>query len=174
MGLGSMISGAVGGLLGAGASAAAGMISAKQQYKYAKKWAQKGPGYNVQGLRDAGLNPILAAKNPAGGGGPNIGPIAAPDPAGDVSKLSSAVQAKKMTKLLDEQINTEITKQNVNSAQTQKTISEAYSAMADARVREKSGNIQLNSKFLQVLDAINRSGGFGAASSASQLFRLLK
>lgn len=47
--------------------------SLKKQYKYAQKYALNSPSWNVQGLRNAGLNPILALN------GGNIGDVNMPD-----------------------------------------------------------------------------------------------
>lgn len=79
-------SSAIGGLFGIGQQA----LSSKLQYKYAKKMAQNSPSWNVEGLRKANLNPILAA-NPAGGS-PSAGmPTGTSlDVAGSVANLSSA------------------------------------------------------------------------------------
>lgn len=45
----------------------------KSQYKYAQKYALNSPSWNVEGLRRAGLNPILAVN------GGNISDVNAPD-----------------------------------------------------------------------------------------------
>lgn len=43
------------------------------QYQYAQRYAENSPSWNVKGLRDAGLNPILAV-----GGGGSLGSSSAP------------------------------------------------------------------------------------------------
>ncbi|AXL14444.1 DNA pilot protein [Microviridae sp.] len=162
-------------------SAAGGAFSQKQQYGYTKKERLKGPGWDVQGLRDAGLNPILAAQKsgPAHGvGGFAVSPA---DIAGQMEKISSssakdadASLKKESRRLVKEQQNTEISRQNVNNQLAEKTRSEAYLAMIEAQLREKTGHIQLNSKVLQAIEAINRAGGFGAVSSANDIFRTVR
>ena len=47
--------------------------SLKSQYKYAQKYAKNSPSWNVEGLRAAGLNPILAIN------GGNISDVTTPD-----------------------------------------------------------------------------------------------
>lgn len=54
--LSSLFSGTVGSLLGTASSAA----SASKNWSYQKKAWTDGPSYQVQGLRDAGINPMLA------------------------------------------------------------------------------------------------------------------
>ncbi|AXL14449.1 DNA pilot protein [Microviridae sp.] len=171
MGLGS----ALGGLASFGLSAASAVASQKQQYRYSKKERQQGPSWDVAGLRKAGLNPILAA-GVRGGSSHGVAPMSAADVAKSAEAYSSSSAKdsqgklmKKQKELTDEQINTEISKQNVNSALSEKTRNEAYSAMVDAKVREKSGNLQMSNKLLQWSDAINKSGGFGAINSAKGL-----
>lgn len=85
-GIGSAISSAVGGA----SSIFGGAFSQKQQYKYNKAERLKGPGWDVKGLRDAGLNPILAAQKSGptqGVGGFSVSPV---DIAGQMDKISSS------------------------------------------------------------------------------------
>ncbi len=84
MGFGSIVASLGMGALSSGGSSAlgigTGMINQRQQYGYNKKQRYYGPGWDVSGLRRAGLNPILAAG--ATGSSPGVAPIG---PGSDVS-----------------------------------------------------------------------------------------
>lgn len=78
---------AVGGLVSTGLNSALGYASQKSQYRFSKKERLQGPSWDVQGLRKAGLNPILAA-GARGGSSSGVAPFSAADLAG-ASKSSS-------------------------------------------------------------------------------------
>lgn len=139
----------IAGGLGLGAGAASAAYSAKQQYKYAKRMALNSPGWNVQGLKDAGLNPILAA-NPAGGS-PSAGM-----PSVDMSLPSVAASSAKSAaekKLAD--ANTDIANNNaITSA------ANAADAMNRMRWNEKTYNYMQseNDGFLLKMSALKNAG----------------
>lgn len=59
--------------LGFGLGQATSALGAKRSYKYWKRQLKKGPSYQMEGLRRAGLNPILAAGGKGGlAGGANM------------------------------------------------------------------------------------------------------
>ena len=77
-----------GGLAGGVIDFAGGMFQAHKAEEaaaeaYARKihWAKKGPGYTMQGLKAAGLNPILAAGGGLGSGGGSMPQAQAINPA---------------------------------------------------------------------------------------------
>lgn len=61
MGLGSIAAGVASSLIGAGMSSAQGYLSQRSQYNFGKKETIHRPSWEVEGLKRAGLNPILAA-----------------------------------------------------------------------------------------------------------------
>lgn len=69
----------------------------RYQYKMARKYALNSPSWNVVGLRDAGLNPILAA---TGGGFSNVSTPSVPS--GDLSHSASGVGNTSLLTLGDE------------------------------------------------------------------------
>lgn len=164
----------------AGISSAGGlagsMLAGKQSYKYTKKIMQNKHQWETADLRKAGLNPILSAN----GGGSSPG-VSFPSP-GTID-LSGALEKNSSTKLKDEQ--SELTKKQgdltdaqiktqeaTESAQrmlAKKLQGEAFSAHAEAMVREKSAEKQLDSELLQWSDALNRAGGYNAVNSAKGL-----
>lgn len=118
------------------AGAASSAFSQAQQYRYQKRWALRGPGYQMQGLRDAGLNPILAAGSIGGGaGGGQVSPISPPDVAGGVSSALQARYLASQSKFADAQTQTETTKQNLNSAAATREAWQAESARVDAYLK---------------------------------------
>ena len=102
------------------------MFSARQAargYKYWRKSLRKGPGYQVEGLRRAGLNPILAA----GGmqmGGSAFAPVHSARVVGSSGKGPGMLEYVQM--------------QNIR-AQTDKTAAEASLARAEADAVAKFG-----------------------------------
>lgn len=177
-----LFSGAVSAGIGALSSVFGGSISQKQQYGYTKKERLKGPGWDVQGLRDAGLNPILAAQKsgPAYGvGGFAVSPA---DIAGQMEKISSSsakdAQRKNMVKtgkILDIQRETEL-------ANMQRARNEAHSAASRSSIDANESTLHgmmtdayiKGRKVLPMIEAISRAGGFGAVSSANDIFRTVR
>ena len=107
--------GPIGAAIGGGLGLAGGLLqssaaedAAQDAYLRQIHWAKKGPGYQMQGLRDAGLNPILAAGKIGGGAGgqPQAQPInpaqnAVKDAAAGSLIASNAKQAAAQAKLFE-------------------------------------------------------------------------
>lgn len=91
------------------------------QYKYAERYALNSPSWNIKGLRDAGLNPMLAVSNGVNLGA-NIPNITNTSPKSDIKV--PALDALKASKELD------ISKQNAAS-NTMTAESQSTSAAAD-------------------------------------------
>ena len=144
-GIGSSIFGTA---LGAASGLATSELQAKTQYRYAKRMAQNAPGWNMEGLRRAGLNPILAA-NPAGGS-PSAG-MPSPDMSLPSVAASSAKSAAEK-RLVD---------QNLIIAENNAITSGANAADALQRMRwnEKTYNyMQENPEFLLKMSSLEKSG----------------
>ena len=171
----------------AGISSAGGlagsMLAGKQSYKYTKKIMQNKHQWETADLRKAGLNPVLSAN----GGGSSPG-VSFPSPgtidlSGALEKNSSTKlkdQQSELTKnqgeltkkqgdLTDAQIKTQKATESAQRMLAKKLQGEAFSAHAEAMVREKSAQKQLESDLLQWSDALNRAGGFNAVNSAKGL-----
>lgn len=118
LGIGSALAlGAASSALSSAGQIGGGLISNKQQYEYSKEARLKGPGWDVKGLRDAGLNPILAAAKFGGatGGSPVSGFSVSPsDIAGSTEKFMSSSAKKSETTLKDAQ--TSVAQFNADSA----------------------------------------------------------
>lgn len=146
--------------------------SAKRQYKYAKRYAEwsalHGPSLQVQGLLDAGLNPILAA-NPGGGNMPQLGVSGeqAPGLGGSVSgydpEVNSALKIqKKQAELLDVQL--DIANQEYRQVKASADIaendvgtkrSEQFNAWIDASARQAAITGVSNEDVIKFLDKYN-------------------
>ena len=154
---------------GIGLGAASTALNAKLQYRYAKKYALNSPSWQMAGLKDAGLNPILAAAK--FGGSNNAMPIQAMDLAGSGEKMSSST-AKAAT--------TDLTKQQKKNAEIQKDIleanvsearSRAHSAASEANVKSNESTLHgmmtdayiKNGSILPMIEAYKRAGAIDAA-----------
>lgn len=93
-----IVSSVTGGLLGGAASE----FSAKQSYRYDKKTAIHSPSWHVEGLKRAGLNPILAAgSSPSFGSSPQS--INVPPPASSAKDVNTASLVKSQKKIAENQ-----------------------------------------------------------------------
>jgi len=120
MGLGQMIGATIQGISDVGQTAASGVMAQRQrswttkQIRKAREWqetlAKAGPSWMVEGLRNAGLNPILAVTS--GGGfkgvhsGPNLPGGAAGSAKGSGSlgaQVNQAMLLRKQAELMDAQ-----------------------------------------------------------------------
>ena len=168
--IGDALKSAIGGSALGAASAA---MSAKMNYRYAKKYAENSPMWQMAGLRKAGLNPILAAAK--FGGSNNAMPVSAMDLAGSTEKVSSSSAKDSASKLSDEMSNTEKAKQDLLQKQIDKAHWEAFSASVQAfkddllRGAYEKSVVQ---KIAPVLRAFSESGA--GLSSAAAVGRLLK
>ena len=108
------------------------MFSARQMargYKYAKKMMKKGPSYQVQGLRRAGLNPILAAGGMQMGGSSAI-----------PTHSAKSVSAGRSGAFMDYMSARNLGEQNkLLQAQTLKTKADARKATMEANAIATSG-----------------------------------
>lgn len=66
-GAGGGIIGGLAGLIGTGLTTGLSVAESRRAWDKQKDWATRGPTYQMQGLRAAGLNPILAAGGGLGG-----------------------------------------------------------------------------------------------------------
>lgn len=139
-----LFGGAVGsfasGLLGAAGSE----FSAKQAYRYDKKTAIHGPSWHVEGLRKAGLNPVLAAgSSPTFGSSPSS--ISIPSVATSAKDYSFAKLQKSQLKV----------------SQNQEITSAAEAAMKVREMRWKDRTfdyMENNPEFLLKMKALKESG----------------
>lgn len=101
-----------------------GQAAESQAWKRQKKMWRKGPSYIVEGLRRAGINPLLAfGKGAPGVGSAQMGPVGpGTDLPGAILKAAQAKQAKAQLDLTD--------------AQTDLVTAQAEGARADARLKE--------------------------------------
>lgn len=99
---------------------------AKLQYKYAQRYALNSPTWNVQGLRDAGLNPMLAVSNGVNLGA-NIPNITNSSPKADID--IPTVEALRASKELD------IGETNANSQSTS-AAADMIRAKSDAALKQ--------------------------------------
>lgn len=83
------------------------------EYEYAERYAKNSPSWNVQGLRDAGLNPILAASNGVHTSSWSPSSPSIPDTNSQFS-MEDALKSKQ-AKLLDAQIQGQIIKNENDS-----------------------------------------------------------
>lgn len=176
MGFGSFLGSVASGGASSAASVIGGLVSQKQQYGYQKQWAKKGPGYQMQGLRDAGLNPILATGS---FGGSNSGVsgfnTSAPDVARSLSSISSAKLNKAQIALVNEQ-------RGKVQDERQKVRSETAvsSAMATILGNKAARDIMSTDEYVKMrnvlpkVQAFSEAGGSATVNSALQLFKLLK
>lgn len=78
--------------------------SLRRQYEYAQKYALNSPSWNVQGLRKAGLNPILAATDGAFSS-PTVPSVGRNNPSGSdgssVDLIGSVMQSKAIQSTID-------------------------------------------------------------------------
>lgn len=93
----------------------------RKNFQYAERYAKNGPSWNVEGLRAAGLNPILAASGGFHGGSSpsssvgSSGGVSAPQTHGSSlpsADIIGAINGIKQNELLDEQIEGEKIKNN--------------------------------------------------------------
>lgn len=154
-----------------------GLISQKQQYGYQKQWARKSPGYHVRGLKDAGLNPVLAAGSFGSGSGGNVSGFSAsaPDIARSMSNISSAKLNKAQIDLVNEQrgkVEDERYKVRNETA--------VASAMATILGNKASRDIMSTDEYIRMrkvlpkIQAFSEAGGSTTFNSALQLFKLFK
>lgn len=152
--------------------------AAKKQYKYWKWSTFEGPGLRMAGLRQAGLNPILAAGSSAaqsmspGMSARNVHMSKLSD---SVSSASDAGIKKRQLGLVDAQIDTARAQQRMFENQAAKFHWEASSASVQAykdKLLATAYEKPIVQKFAPFLRAYAESGL--PASSAFQLLRLFK
>lgn len=154
--------------LSSATSAAGGLFSQKQQYGFNKQQRLKGPGWDVKGLRSAGLNPILAATKghaPSTVGGFQVSPMdiaqsmerhsssSAKGAEAELKKVAAyktAAETKLAHQLSDE-----------SAARTDKEHFLASAAQADAYMKTQVRNVyasKYGKRFLPVMRAAAESG----------------
>ena len=128
---------------------------AKLQYSYAQKYSENGPSWNVKGLRDAGLNPILAVSNGVNLGA-NVPNFSSSSPSGTVkSNFGGTVDAALSRKI--EQQNADTNEQNAesNALNAQAAMIQAEAAMSRAHSQNQVDMADVN---LKKIDAERRGG----------------
>lgn len=174
----------IGAAIGAGASGASSGMGSMFQYLASKHernrawdrmqtWERIQPSLRVEGLRAAGLNPILAT-DAGGGGGANI-PMASPgsaphfdpDPVGRV--ISSAKQAKMMdsqVKLISEEVRKK--EQEVEGQVQQNRLTETMADLAGHYgYAEKDLNIMAQKE--SILNLVAERSATGARENESRV-----
>lgn len=175
MGFGAIVGGIASSAVGAAGEYFAGRDSQKRQFKLNRRERLEGPGWDVRGLRNAGLNPILAygkGHSSSGVGGFSVRPH---DIAGQVEKFSASSAKDAQKEVSNEVVKTEQKKQELLDKQIDKTHWESSSASSQAfrdQLLAKAYNNPLVQKTAPIMRAYSESGL--PVSSAFQLFKLLK
>lgn len=136
------------------------------QYQYAQRYAENSPSWNVLGLRNAGLNPILAVSNGANLGAtiPSAPSVTSHKPTPSSSEGGSRYDPliKRQITLLDEQIKGQQIK-NKNDSMNRGLTGQygAYSRLLSEAQEGLSGRPQDHDKVMDaVSNAINNLGSF--------------
>lgn len=153
--LGEILSG-VGSILGVGGSAASSAYAIKKQIAWEKERATHAHQWEVQDLKNAGLNPILSA----GGSGAVTGGISTPMP--DFSGLSNAVSTAFQVKQMAQDIkNAKEQEKNIKEdteqkiAQTKLLNNNAKEAEINAKLAEKQ--LKADTPKIEQLEKFNNS-----------------
>lgn len=164
MGFGSIISKAAGVLSSAGSAglslglpAVGQYASNKMGYRFNKKTALHSPSWEVEGLRKAGLNPILAAAK-FGGSAAQFSNASALDLAGSMEKMSSSSAKKATINLTNASADRERSQVSINKGLAEKAIAEANTAKEIESMTRKKADAYRTIPFLGYLDAINSAG----------------
>lgn len=136
--------------------------NAALQYKYAQRYAENTPTWQVKGLRDAGLNPILAVSNGVsfGGSAPSIPQT--DDFQGGSYSFNGTVMRKVQQKQAEAEIKTQESQQKLNDANAEvaKVNAKANTMQAQAAVAESNARI---AKIQQEVRNNDEGGGFRSA-----------
>lgn len=134
--------GLIGGALGTGLS----FLGASQAWKRQKKVLKNQIQWKVQDLRNAGLNPILAASSGLGGGGgsaPGAPPI--PDFAGALTTGRKVSSENKLRNLQGKQAMAQImhtrSMTGVANAQQQKTMAEMFESIMRTKILKPKAQV---------------------------------
>lgn len=135
---------------------------AKLEYEYAERYAKNSPTWNIQGLRDAGLNPMLAVSNGVNLGA-NIPNITNSSPKANINV--PALEAFKASKEID------IGEQNA-AANTTNAESQGVSAAADM-LRAKSDAALKSAQTAETLQRtrFEKEGGGYKSDTVNDLMR---
>lgn len=179
MGFGGFLKGLVGGTSSSASSSALGFASSyygrEHAYGLNKQARIKGPSWDVEGLRRAGLNPVLAARG--SGAGFSSSPLSSPasDIARSMESISSSSAKDADAKLKKEQAEATKASKDLMTAQTKqayqladesyhrtaKEMFQADSAQAEAYIRNQIKNVyssKIGSRTLPILRALAESG----------------
>lgn len=154
---------ALGGLMGMAGQGGMNFLSGMQQdyfarraidreYSYAQRYAKEGPSWQVEGLKRAGLNPILAA---SGGMKPGaVAPRSSPSvPKQDPVNVAAAFKLRAETKQIEAQ--TELLKQQGQSTAAKRpleldTIMETANNLRSSTAVNKRRKEEINERLLEI------------------------
>lgn len=152
-----------------------GMIASAEQYRRNKKTALNAPSWQVQGLRKAGINPILAAQI---GGAPSTG-LANMSSGGSVAGAAQSSSAASINRKMLDNVKLQNTKLE---SEIHKTRAEADAASSAANIARNHSAIDglvtdayiKNRALLPLLQAYNRAGVSSAVNAATSLLKPFK
>lgn len=178
MGFGSFVSSALGAIGNVGSSAVGSALgalgteySAKVGYRYGKKQSLYGPSHRVEGLRRAGLNPILAADGNTGS--MSAVPFNPVDIAGQMDKYSASKLKSSQVDVAESTADRERATTDLIKQQEQRAKAEAGTAKELERMTRKKAKAYDRIPGLGYLDAINHAGAGASISSAAKVAEAL-
>lgn len=133
--------------------------NAALQYQYAQRYAENTPTWSVKGLRNAGLNPILAVSNGVSFGGNTPSIPQTDDFQGSSLGFNGTVMRKIQQKQAQSNIETQESQKQLNDANASAALqnAKANTMQAQAAVAESNARIaQIN----QTVENIDKGGGY--------------
>ena len=140
------------------------------QYQYAERYAKNSPSWNIQGLRDAGLNPILAVSNGVNLGAniPNIS-NSSPSGGGKGTKFTEALNNIQQNQIGLKQASAAETQSNASVIQAEASAKQANAALLRAQSEASLNAAKTNQVNQEIIH--NRQGGGFKTDTAADIYR---